>query len=630
MGRCAILMGSDIMRITRSATVAACVVAILSGIVLADPKSDYELLFGEDTRKAQATADTRDDAELAAKILAAAKMTTDAPKSQIYFYQKAYELGIKNPVGHASAIEALGLLEKAVPERRLEWRMKKLSLLEEAFQKARGTARQAAARAYLDMLLYVADAANAAGKTKEALDLYGKAQPIATYVRSPRAAEISKKIKEMSRLAAAITERQERLKSLMSKLAADPQDMKVRTELIVFCVAELDEPPKAVSLLTKGVDEKLAAKVTLAAKKVDEVPVASCPEMGSWYYDTLLGNVSAISKAAILRKAAAYYQRFLALYDKQDAKRLNASLAMAEIKKELARLGAASPSAKPADPRLLSLDLGNNVTMKLIKIPAGSFVMGSPDTEKDRESDEGPQHKVTISKPFHMGVTEVTVAQFGAFVTATDYKTLAEQEGSSWAYEKGAWKKTPGVTWRKPGFEQTPTHPVVCVNWTDAGAFCTWLGKKTGRSVRLPTEAEWEYACRAGTKTRFYYGDAEHILGKYAWYTYNSVGKAHPVGQKEPNAWGLYDMHGNVWESCLDWYSSRYYSKAQNPDPKGPRYGMYHVARSGGWTSTPTQVDSANRHRHGRRERHSNRGFRVVVVPKPPPAPAKSRKPGGG
>ncbi len=613
------------MRITRSAAAAGCVVAILAGIAIADPKSDYELLFGEDARKVQATADTRDDAQLAAKVLIAAKMTTDAPKSQIYFYQKAYELGIKNTTGHDSAIEALNLLEKAVPERRLEWRMKRLSLLEKAYLEARGAGRQTAAKAYLDMLLYVADAATAASKSKEAWDLYRKAYPIATYVRSPRAGEISKKIKEMNELATATTKRQEMLKSLMSKLATNPQDMKARTELILFCIAELDEPPKAISLLTKGVDEKLAARVMLAAKKVNEVPLEACLEMGSWYYDTLLGNVSVIAKAALLRKAAAYYQRFLSLYTKQDAKRLNASLALAEIRKDLAKLGTASASTTPTDPRLLNLDLGNAMTMKLIRIPAGSFIMGSPDTEKDREDDEGPQHKVKISKPFHMGVTEVTVAQFGAFVAAAGYKTLAEQEGSSWAYEKGAWKKTPGVTWRKPGFEQTPAHPVVCVNWSDAAAFCTWLGKKTGRSVRLPTEAEWEYACRAGTKTRFYFGKAEYTLGKYAWYTYNSVGKTHPVGQKEANAWGLYDMHGNVWESCLDYYSSRYYAKAEKTDPKGPRYGTYHVVRSGAWTSTPTQVDSANRQNHRRRESHSNRGFRVVVVPKQAAAPAKSR-----
>ena len=311
----------------------------ISSVVLADAKSDYEMLFGDEAKKAAATASPKDDVELAAKVLTAAKMATDAPESQVYFYQKAYELGIQDPSGHASAMEALNLLEKAVPERRLEWQTKRLSVLESAYQRARGSSRRTAAQAYLDMLLSVAEAAAAAGKAKEAWDLYRKAHPVAMYVRSPHLAVIGKKIKEMSELAVAVERRQEQLKSLMSKLAADPQDMKARTELILFCIAELDQPAKAASLLTKGVDEKLAALVTLAAKKAEDVPVESCLDLGNWYYETLLGTASTPGKAALLRRAATYYQQFLTLYTKRDVKRLNANLVLEEIKKKLAAMG---------------------------------------------------------------------------------------------------------------------------------------------------------------------------------------------------------------------------------------------------------------------------------------------------
>ena len=325
-------------------TAAACVVALLAGAALADPQSDYEALFGQEARKAVATRSTKDDAELAAKVLTATKMATDAPKSQIYFYQKAYELGIKDPSGHGVAIEALNLLEKAVPEKHLQWQSKRLNLLEAAYQRARGAARRTAAKAYLDMLLRVAEAAAAAGKGKEAWDLYRKAYPIATYIRSPKVAVIAKKIKEMSQLALAVERRQEKLKSLMSKLAADPRDMKARTELILFCIAELDASGKAASLLTKGVDEKLAALVPLAAKKVEELPAGACLELGNWYYETLVGKVSAVGKVTLLRRAATYYRRYLALYTGRDVKRLNASLALEEINKELEKLGVSEPA----------------------------------------------------------------------------------------------------------------------------------------------------------------------------------------------------------------------------------------------------------------------------------------------
>jgi len=202
------------------------------------------------------------------------------------------------------------------------------------------------------------------------------------------------------------------------------------------------------------------------------------------------------------------------------------------------------PAAAPttAAPAELTLDLGGGVTMKLVLIRPGKFMMG----------DEKDQHEVAISKPFYMGVTEVTQAQYEAVM------------GTNPSHFKGA------------------TNPVEMVFWNDAAEFCKKLSEKTRQTFRLPTEAEWEYACRAGTQTAFSFGDDPSALGDYAWWGRNSAKTTHPVGQKKPNAWGLYDMHGNVWEWCADWHGA--YPKDPVTDPSGPATGRYRVLRGGSWS----------------------------------------------
>jgi len=311
----------------------------ISSVVGADARSDYEMLFGEEAKKVQATADTKDDAALAAKVLTAAKLATDAPGSQVFFYQKAYELGIRDSGGRAAAIEALELLEKAVPRKSAQWRSKKLKLLEADYQQARGAARHTAAKAYLEMLLTAADGEAAAGKSKEAWDLYRKAYPIATYIRSPRTDEIAGRINRTSKQAATVEKRQAALETLVRKLAADPRDMETRTELILFCLVELDDSRKAASLLARGVDEKLRRRASLAAKKPEDVPEAACLELGHWYYESLFEKASILGRVALLKRAAGYYERYLALHGSQDVRRLNARLALEEINEKLAGLG---------------------------------------------------------------------------------------------------------------------------------------------------------------------------------------------------------------------------------------------------------------------------------------------------
>jgi formylglycine-generating enzyme len=228
--------------------------------------------------------------------------------------------------------------------------------------------------------------------------------------------------------------------------------------------------------------------------------------------------------------------------------------------------------------------INNSLGMKLIYIPPGEFMMGSPESDAKHEENECPQHRVKINKGFYMGMYEVTQSQ---------YKTVM---GTNPSHFRGS------------------NFPVTEVSWDDAMAFCKKLSEKEGKSYRLPTEAEWEYACRAGTSTRFSFGDNESDLDKYAW-RYdkpNANGRTHSVGQKRPNGYGLYDMHGNVWEWCQDWYGENYYAQSPGNDPAGASSGESRVLRGGFWSGDPSFCRSAYRFRNSPVGRDYYVGFRVV------------------
>jgi formylglycine-generating enzyme required for sulfatase activity len=233
----------------------------------------------------------------------------------------------------------------------------------------------------------------------------------------------------------------------------------------------------------------------------------------------------------------------------------------------------------------ITLDLGEQVTMKLTLIPAGKFVMGSPSNEAGRVEDEGPQREVTISKPFYLGIHEITQGQYEVIMASNP------------ACFKGA------------------TRPVERVSWEDATEFCERLSQKTGKKVTLPTEAQWEYACRAGSTTRFCFGDDEKQLAAYARYGQSVEDGTAPVGMGKPNAWGLYDMHGNVWEWCSDRYAKSY-ANLSSVDPTGPNSGQTRVLRGGCWYLSfgPEYCRSACRYDISPGGRGGNLfGFRVIV-----------------
>ncbi len=210
------------------------------------------------------------------------------------------------------------------------------------------------------------------------------------------------------------------------------------------------------------------------------------------------------------------------------------------------------PSTEKLSERPTENVFTNSIGMEFVSIPAGEFLMGCSSNDSSCSDDEKPSHKVKLTKGFYMGKYEVTKGEFQKFVDATKYQTEAEKGDGCDSWTDSEWKTKKEFSWRNVGFTQTENDPVVCVSWNDTQEYAKWLSKKEGKSYRLPTEAEWEYAARAGAKTKYSFGNEESKLEDYAWYSSNSGSKTHPVGQKKPNAFGLYDMLGNVWEWVND------------------------------------------------------------------------------
>ena len=294
-----------------------------------------------------------------------------------------------------------------------------------------------------------------------------------------------------------------------------------------------------------------------------------------------------------------------------------------------------------------------SIGLQFASIPAGEFTMGSNETAADLRaagfvipdgydpSTEAPARTVVMSA-FRLQTTEVTRGQFREFVRSTGYRTDAEKDGKGgWGYNQQteSYEQAPQYNWQNTGFPQTDNHPVVNVSWNDAVAFCDWLteqSKTRGEQVRylLPTEAQFEYALRAGARTRFATGDSPQSLRGAANVQDASFERKFPnanyekypsfqfddgaaftavVGSYQKNAFGLYDMHGNVWEWCRDPYDAKYYSRAPDQDPPGPSSGSSRVLRGGSWGFVPYSVRCADRDNSTPGNRDNDSGFRVLL-----------------
>ena len=252
---------------------------------------------------------------------------------------------------------------------------------------------------------------------------------------------------------------------------------------------------------------------------------------------------------------------------------------------------------------------------KMVLVPAGNFVMGSPESEHDRNPDEGPQHHVTIASAIAVGKFPITVGEFRAFVTATNYDAGANCLG----WKGKAWEWQAGHTWRDPGFPQTDAQPVTCVNWDDAQAYVKWLAGETGKPYRLLSEAEWEYSARGGTTTAYFWGD--EIDKRHA--NCNGCGspwdnkQTSPVGSFAPNAFGLYDMAGNAWQWTEDCYRQSYKLSDSDVAPADgsawtSRDCSSRVLRGGSWSGDPWRLHTAWRFWRDPAVRSGNTGFRVA------------------
>lgn len=278
-------------------------------------------------------------------------------------------------------------------------------------------------------------------------------------------------------------------------------------------------------------------------------------------------------------------------------------------------------------------EMVNSVGSRMLLIPSGEFLMGSPQSEEGHVADE-KQHPVRITKPYFLATHPVTVGEFLKFVEATGYRTDAEKDakgGYGFNGNTGRMEQSSKFSWRDPGFAQTDTHPVVNITWNDATAFCQWLSKRERITYRLPTEAEWEFACRAGTESRYFCGDDPESVVKFGnvadgstkvkfpqWPTITSYGGfifTAPVESFQPNALDLHDMHGNVWEWCSDRYGKTYYQDSPLNDPQGPTEGENRVLRGGSWMNAPLLTRSAKRLNQRVNQFFIANGFRLAATP---------------
>ncbi len=298
------------------------------------------------------------------------------------------------------------------------------------------------------------------------------------------------------------------------------------------------------------------------------------------------------------------------------------------------------------------IQITNSIGSILVLIPAGEFQMGSHESMEETAAfavrmghqfakaesykDEHPQHGVQLTKPFFLGMHEVKRGEFRKFVEETGYRTEAESDGlGGLGYHAitQSVEQRPEYTWRNPGWEQTDNHPVVNVSWNDAVKFCEWLSRHEGSTYQLPTEAQWEFACRAGTTGRVVTGDVPADLAGSANVgdqTYRRVPGFHQficyfgfddgasftaeVGSYRKNPFGLCDMHGNVWEWCSDWYGETYYASSPRENPAGPSSGTFHIYRGGGWLNDPVGCRTARRGGPSPVTRCNRLGFRIVRV----------------
>jgi len=443
-----------------------------------------------------------------------------------------------------------------------------------------------------------------------AADRYDFATSIATATfqacQRAQGAAFRREMHDLRRQVEKLRDDYEKVQQATAALAANPDDPAANLAMGRFHCFVRGEWDRGLPHLAKGSDAALAgpAGKDLAApsQPADQVAVGD----GWW---GLAQSAAEPDKSALLRRARHWYQRarpaLVGLEKAKVDKRLAESAHVAKATDVAEAAPAAAPSdtavavdipgiqapaerPKPPEPTGLAaeitLELATGVQLGMVLIRPGEFMMGS----NDFAPDERPAHKVTITRPFYLGKHEVTQQQWQALMGGN------------------------------PSNFQAPGAPVDQVTWNASQGFLAKLNEMfpdAEVAFCLPTEAQWEYACRAGTAGQWYCGDVEH-LETCAWFSTNSGERTHPVGQKKPNAWGLYDMLGNVVEHCADWYSETYYAESPGANPPGPASGELRVMRGGGFAGTPKFCRATSRQSYRPGESDFRCGFRVAAMPR--------------
>ncbi len=529
-------------------------------------------VYGEE----HANAKTNEQLQALAKKLLSDASKTDKPIDSYALLRVARDMATQGCDGQ-TAFQIIDEMERAF---QVDAVRMKASVLYSLSKKARLPAdRKSIAEQALALvnLAVARDDLELSGKLAEMALSEARKLRDADYVKS-----VAARSKEIEELGRAFLE----VKAEAARLEEAPTDPEANLAVGRYRCLVKGDWESGLPMLALGSD---AALKELAIKELDGVSDASGQvALGDGWWE-LAEREEGTRRKQLLARAGYWYTQASAKLE---------GLSKSKVDRRLSQI---REIAVPATRKEFSIDLGG-VKMEFVLIPAGEFMMGSSESERqlvlqqakarknkgtiERIPTEGPQHRVKISKPFYLGKYEVTQAQWQA------------------------------VMGNNPSQFNAPMHPVEKVSWDDTRSFLAKLNavfRRKGIQFGLPTEAQWEYACRAGTTTAFSFGDNAALLSRYGWFKDNSGEKTHPVGQKKPNAWGLYDMHGNVWEWCADWYGADYYRQSPPADPTGPPAGSNRVDRGGGRDGGGCR--SAYRGRCTPGFRRSNLGFRVALVP---------------
>jgi formylglycine-generating enzyme required for sulfatase activity len=491
-----------------------------------DAQSQFDKTYGQEAAKLAQSHDAKARAAFAAKLLKDAGQLSDAPDMARLMLEKAYDFGSKDPAGYGTAIEAAKACMSQDPDNKKNlWQDKILTLRQSQYDLAGGSDKSKMGEALVVDLLSFGDNLAGTGNYADAAKLFQKANRLAPTVKSSHAAEALEKLKAVN----ARLDAEKKLTAYAGKLVANPNDAATAKAATMLCLVQLDSPPQAAKYVGASGDDTLKKFVPMAVQEPEQLAPQDALDTARWF-NTLAQTGETATKIPLLTRARNCCQAVLDNDKKQDTLALLADKELDATLKKLAKLSLGGKE--------LLLDLGKGVKLKMAMIPAGQFNMGVL-----------VKHPQTIAKPFYIGITVVTREQFWSLME----KPEADHD-------------------RKAA---SANYPIGNVQWNDAVEFCKRVSKKTGHAVRMPTEAEWEYACRAGSNGAYYFGSDSHDLSQYAWYRDNSDKKVHPVGQKKPNAWGLYDMLGNVWQ-----WVGEMPSQTAKPDPKEKDKG--HVTRGGG------------------------------------------------